>query len=208
MTRFQLIQIWSTITPMDISMPISPNHRTFRCFRVGGPARPVSLNLSAGPARQSQRLLFFLLTKLPPLHSRLRPYAAPPPPLLRCPSAAAHALLLLATPSCCRCQFPAPPARRIRATPTPLLHHPRATAIHVRRHRSPALPPTCPLESRASSPSCSTPSPSREHFEPCFEFSPPLIQVHTRCSRNCLLGFFFDFFPDLQGYGLYTLFGM
>ena len=98
-SQSDLVKVTPVITPMLFSL----DHRNFRCFRVGGPARPVSLNLSAGPASQS---LFFLLpreTAAPapasspvrrtaaaaPLHRR--PLAPPPPPEL-C-SAAAHALL-------------------------------------------------------------------------------------------------------------------
>ena len=52
------------LKPVDTPMPISPNRRNFRCLRVGGPARPVLLNLSAGPARQ---LLWpLLLPREPP----------------------------------------------------------------------------------------------------------------------------------------------
>ena len=69
-SQSDLVKVTPVITPMLFSL----NHRNFRCLRVGGPARPVSLNLSAGPARQSLSLSFVYLA-----NRRPRAAAAPPP---------------------------------------------------------------------------------------------------------------------------------
>ena len=41
------------LKPVDTPMPISPNHRIFRCLGLAGPLVLFSLNSSAGPTRQS-----------------------------------------------------------------------------------------------------------------------------------------------------------
>ena len=116
---------------MDTPMPISPNRRNFRCLRVGGPARPVLLNLSAGPARQLLRPL--LLPREPPprtwhCSAAARAFAPPPrahtPPLLHTPPlvlcAAAHTSLKSTAPV--PRQLPACAARK---PPTARRRHPR-----------------------------------------------------------------------------------
>ena len=127
----------------------SLNRRTFRCFRVGGPARPVSLNSSAGPACQSHALSFVFLanrrsTARMPLS--LRPCsplqaAAAATPLRRRPRAPPH----------CSCATPALLLRsrsRTHAAPVP----------HTRR-RSP--PPTASPHARSLS--CSNLPPTLVH---------------------------------------------
>ena len=106
LTKFSSQSDLVNITPVDTPMPFSPNHRTFRCFRVGGPARPVSLNRSAGPASQSHAH--------PPSSSRL---AAAAPPHRR------------------RTRIAPPRPRLARASPAPRLRrllHALAAPVHLR----------------------------------------------------------------------------
>ena len=132
-------------------------------------------------------------------HPHTRPYAAPPPPLPRRPSTAARAPLLLhfaAAPRASTRARAAPvPAPRCAALRCPAPPAPRAAASHVQRRRF-AAPP----HARSSAP-----LPYSSRSKGSVSLPTPLDQAHSRCSRNCLLGFFFDFFPDLQGYDLYTL---
>jgi hypothetical protein len=90
---------------------------------------------------------------------------------------------------------PTPPASRPRRACAPAPPAPRAAASHVQRRRF-AAPP----HARSSAP-----LPYSSRSKGSVPLPTPLDQAHSRCSRNCLLGFFFDFFPDLQGYDLYIL---
>ena len=135
-------------------------------------------------------------SRSPPSHANRRAQtpAPPPPPRLCSPlhaTAAASPLRRCSatshTPLRHRPRAHSPPLARSRATharatlapPTPHLRRPYAAAAPLRRrlqrqHTLLTLPRAC--------------------IQGLFKFSPPLIQVHTRCSRNCLLGCFFDFF--------------
>jgi hypothetical protein len=175
-THPDLVNLTPTVTPMTFSMPhrFAPFHLT----RLRAP-------------RISLMVPFFL-------HANRRSHSrAAPPPLLRPRSAAAaplrrrsHApppqnLCFAATPPCCTLIVPT----RSTAAPTTRPRHPRATT-HPLRHRSPSPPARLLLSMRAVSPA---PHP-HAFIRARFEFPPPLVRVHARCSRNGLLGFFFDFF--------------
>jgi len=192
-SRSNLVKLTPVITPTFFS----PYHRTFRCLGLAGPLVLFSLNSFRGPTRQSQSLFLFLLAKLPPCTPR--PYAAPPPPLPRRPSTAARAQLLpnfaAAPRASARARAAPVPAPRCAALRSPAPPAPRAVAFHEQRRRF-AAPP------HARSPA---PLPYSSRSRSSVSLPTPLDQAHSRCSRNCLLGFFFDFFPDLQGYDLYTL---
>ena len=171
-SQSDLVKVTPVITPMLFSL----NHRNFRCFRVGGPAHPVSLNLSAGPASQSLSFLLPRETAAPapasspvrhaeaaaPLHRR--PLAPPPPPLTHCFTART------------------PLVARSTRTPAPPLF--RSAAAHHRRRRN--------FLSRTASPDPHLHPRASIHAR--FEFPPPLVRVPARCSRNCLLGVFFVYF--------------
>ena len=188
------------VTPVFTPMLFSLNHRNFRCFRVSGPECPVSLIPPAGPACQPLFLLFS--TRTAALGLSLSTTRTPPPPRQCSPLLTAAA----AGPQHRRLRTAPPPhARRCRASPAPApgqrltapcLRRPQACAaacLHCRQRvllDLARVAPPAPLHARG--------------FEPCSELSPPLFWVHSRCSRNCLLGCFFDFFPDLQGYDLHT----
>ena len=138
-----------------------------------------------------------LTVSLPPRETAAlhpRPYTAPPPLTRR----------LLASPSRRRARS-SPLRRRPRATPpllrccsavarapTPRLCHPRAAA---HRHRR-------PLHTRAASPArISLPRSSiQDRFDPS-----TLCLGALKVFEELPLRLFFAFFPDLQGYDLYTL---
>ena len=128
-----------------------------------------------------------------------RPFAAPPPPLPRRRPTAARALPLLhlaaAPRASTRARAAPAPAPRCAALRCPAPPAPHAPAFHEQRRRFAAPPHT-------RSPA---PLPYSSRSKGCVTLPTPLDQAHSRCSRNCLLGFFFAFFPDLQGYDLYTL---
>ena len=156
--------------------------------------------LLAGPAHQSHRS--FLPPREPPRSDYRSTARTPPPPRPCSPLLAAAA----ASPLRRRLRTAPPPhARRCRASPAPApgqcltapclrrLQACAAACLHCRRRvllDLARVAPPAPLHARG--------------FEPCSELSPPLFWVHSRCSRDCLLGCFFDFFPDLQGYDLHT----
>ena len=160
-SQSDLVKVTPVITPMLFSL----NHRNFRCFRVGGPARPVSLNLSAGPACQPHVLLLPTRTAAfrRPLHRRRRACAhrSTPPPLL-VPCAAAP-----------------PPLTRRSATdraPTRRRSHaaaPRTPAPRSRRLLRVYAARTPPLLLCAAACSASTPS-SHSHMRAFKAFSSSL----------------------------------
>ena len=118
-----------------------------------------------------------------PTRRRCSTRSSPAPP--HAPSSSSPAprpRLARSTPRCAALRCPAPPA-------------PRAAASHVQRRRF-AAPP----HARSSAP-----LPYSSRSKGSVPLPTLLDQAHSRCSRNCLLGFFFDFFPDLQGYDLYIL---
>ena len=131
LTKFSSQSDLVNITPVDAPMPFSPNHRTFRCFRVGGPARPVSLNRSAGPASQSHAH--------PPSSSRTAARALAPPPHSHSPPLL-HKLRPCATappPHAHSSSSPAPRLRRLlHALAAPV--HPRSDYSSPRRRSSPS----------------------------------------------------------------------
>ena len=95
MATFSTLSDLVNITPVKTPMHMYLHHRTFRCFRVGGPARFVSLIPPTGPACQPHILLLPMRTATlghPLRHRRacahvppplLVPCAAAPPPLTR-----------------------------------------------------------------------------------------------------------------------------
>jgi len=145
----------------------------------------------------------------PPDMFSLNPSAGPRVSLTHCFSSSRETVALHPAPvRRSAAATPAPPLRcRTRAAPAPLRRRAtrqrsrtrracaRATASHVQRRRF-AAPP----HARSSAP-----LPYSSRSKGSVPLPTPLDQAHSRCSRNCLLGFFFDFFPDLQGYDLYTL---
>ena len=159
-------------------------------LRVGGPARSVfllilprahaSVSLTALLPSRETAALTRARTPLRRRHSR----DAPPLPHARrsCSTSPPRLTPALAHAPRLRPRHAAPPA-------------PRAAASHVQRRRF-AAPP----HARSSAP-----LPYSSRSKGSVPLPTPLDQAHSRCSRNCLLGFFFDFFPDLQGYDLYTL---
>ena len=137
MTTFSTLSDLVNITPVKTPMHMYLHHRTFRCFRVGGPARFVSLIPPAGPACQPHFLLLPTRTAAlrRPLHRRRRACAhrsTPPPLLVPCAAAPPPLTRRSATdraPTCRRShaatpRTPAPRSRRqlrVYAARTPLL---------------------------------------------------------------------------------------
>ena len=157
LTTFQSRPDPVNFTPVDTPMPFLPNHRTFRCFRVGGPARPVSLNRSAGPASQSHA---HLLPREPPPVSSLRRHA---PTRRHCSTRSAPA-----PPHAPSSSSPAPRPRLARSAPTPPASRPRRACAPALRLFL-AAPPLITVANRllyARSPSCSTPLEFPPRFEP------------------------------------------
>ena len=160
-------------------------------LRVGRPARSVFLlilpraHASVSHCSSSSRETAALTRARSPLRRRHSRVVAPLPHA-RCPCSTSPPGLARAAPA------PAPRCAALRC-PAPLA--PRAPAFHEQRRRFAAPPHT-------RSPA---PLPYSSRSKGCVTLPTPLDQAHSRCSRNCLLGFFFAFFPDLQGYDLYTL---
>ena len=179
------------VTPVFTPMPMSLHHRTFRCFRVDGPACPVLIIQPAGPACQPHSSLLHANSRArapapPPVRRRrARARHSKPPPL---PISCAAAPLPLARNSAARTQPPLPLSRG-NAALAPCLRHPRS-ASHPPRRCSPSPPGRLLLSTYVQLPSDTNALDSRTFFRPPH----PLVRVHARCSRNCLLGFFFDFF--------------
>ena len=124
-------------------------------LRVGGPARPVSLNRSAGPASQSHaHPPFFLANRRPrPRSAATRPLAA----------AAPHA-----PPLRRRTRIAPPHPRLARSAPTPPASRPRRACAPALRLFL-AAPPLITVANgllNARSPSCSTPLEFPPRFEP------------------------------------------
>ena len=163
---------------------------------MASPSVLFSLKSFHGPTRQSHSC-----SSSSPRNCRPAPRARTPPLLLRRPFAAARAPLLHRFAA-------APQTSRPSHARTALL---RACTVCApltpgRRHPRPAPPLACtaaPPLHLCVAPCLQT----RAHSTPGLVFRPPhpLFCVHARCSRNCLLGCFVDFFPVLQGYGLHTL---
>ena len=172
-SQSDLVKVTLVVTPMLLFL----HHRTFRCIRVGGPARSVSLTSSAGPTCQSHA--HFLLPREPPPAPSLRHRA---PTRRRCSTRSA----------------PVPPKRRRSRTAPPRPRHARsAPAPRPRRAcvtRAPPVPRRAAAHHRrqrtfySRSPSCSTPLEVPPSFEPCFEFPAPLVRARSRCSRICSKG--------------------
>ena len=114
------------------SVAFSLNRRTFRCLGLAGPPDMFSLNLSAGP-RVSLTHCSSSFSRNRRPHTR--PYAAPPPPLPRRPTTAAHAPLLLhfaaAPRASARARAAPAPAPRCAALRCPAPPAPRAAAFHA-----------------------------------------------------------------------------
>ena len=136
-TKSDLVKLKPVITPMLFAL----NHRNFRCLRVGGPAGPVSLNLSAGPARQLLQPL--LLPREPPRR---------------------HCSLLV-QPLRLSC---AARAVAVRAQLHLSLHHRSRAATPHRACASPCTADRAPPASKTSTAACSTstPSPHAVHLHP------------------------------------------
>ena len=168
--RSDPVNVAPIVTPALFSL----NHRTFRCLGLAGPPVLFSLNPSAGP-----RVSFTVF--LPPRETAAlhpRPYAAPPPPLLCRPSAAARAPLLLLFAVAPRAT-PAPRTHRTCAYDSAALRRPapRAAAIPNQRRRS-----TFPISTRA-------PLTYSRRCQGSDPFPKLFVQAPSRCSRNCLLCF-------------------
>ena len=164
-------------------------------LRVGRPARSVFLlilpraHASVSHCSSSSRETAALTRARSPLRRRHSRVVAPLPHA-RCPCSTSpprHAPALGHAPRL-RPRHAAPPYAALRRP------H-RAPPFHEQRRRFAAPPHT-------RSPA---PLPYSSRNKGCVTLPTPLDQAHSRCSRNCLLGFFFAFFPDLQGYDLYTL---
>ena len=136
LTKFQSRLDLVKLTPVTTPTVFSLHHRTFRCLGLAGPPVMFSLNPFAGPR------VSLTPVSLPPRETAAlhpRPYAAPPPPLLRRLSAAARAPLLhrfAAAPQTARPSHARAALLRACAACAPLTTR--------RRHPSPAPPPAEP----------------------------------------------------------------
>ena len=175
-TKSDLVKFKPVITPMVFSL----NHRNFRCLEGWRARSSCFTNLSAGPAHQSQRFLFFLLAKPPPC-LRCRTRAAPPPPLLRRPSAAARAPLLLHYAAASRAT-PAPRTRRACARATTASPCAARTARRRLPRPAPPLRSTFPPSHAHSSALL----PYSRRSKGSDSFPSPFDQAPSRCSTNCL----------------------
>ena len=142
------------VIPINTPMLIYLHHRTFRCFRVDGPARPVLIIQPAGPACQPHSSLLHANSRArapapPPVRRRrARARHSKPPPL---PISCAAAPLPLARNSAARTQPPLPLSRG-NAALAPRLRHPRS-ASHPPRRCSPSPPGRLLLSTIAQLPS-------------------------------------------------------
>ena len=170
----------------------SPNHRTFRCLGLAGPPVMFSLDLSAGPRVSLTHCISSSSRNRRPAPAPVRRSA---PPLLRRPSAAARAPLLLLFAVAPRAT-PAPRTHRTCAYASAALSRPapRAAAIPNQRRRN-----TFPISTRA-------PLTYSRRCQGSDPFPKLFVQAPSRCSRNCLLGF--SSVSSLICKGMaYTLFG-
>ena len=151
MTTFSTLSDLVNITPVKTPMHMYLHHRTFRCFRVGGTARFVSLIPPAGPACQPHILLLPTRTAAlgRPLHRRRRACAhrSTPPPLL-VPCAAAP------PPLTRRSATDRAPTRRLSRAPAPRSRRP---VPRLRRLQAADRAPPSP----SSSPACTAAPPAQ-----------------------------------------------
>ena len=179
------------VTPVFTPMLFSLNHRNFRCLRVGGPARPVSLIPPAGPACQPLFLLFS--TRTTALGLSLSTTRTPPPPRQCSPLLTAAA----AGPQRRRLRTAPPPhARRRRTSPAPAPRSAcaRATTAPRLRRRYAAAAPLRRRTPLPATPAHLPHTPTRVHSRP-FQVLSTLDSSAHKVFEELPLRLFLRFLP-------------